>query len=340
MKKAILSICTIALFFLTGCKQQVYLTITQPAAVYLAPAIQSAAIVNRSFTSGNSKVIDILEKGLTLEGDIDKKGAKQIITSFFDQLTVNPQIKLIKVLDSMTVKNGPVSNFPSPLNWDEVAELVSGNNAQLLFSLELFDTDTQIKYGTQKLTKATPLGNIPIVQHTATVTTFIKTGWRIYNVETKQIIDEFVLTNNFVSTGSGITPIMAVAAIVNREAGVINLCARMGEYYASRLLDQQVNVHRTFYKKGSDALKIANRKAAVKDWNGAGEIWRKEMTNATKAKVKGKATYNMAIYEEINGNLEQALLYAQEAYSTYNIKLGREYARILEQRINNNQFLK
>ncbi|MFD1553215.1 DUF6340 family protein [Putridiphycobacter roseus] len=340
MKKEYILLWSFIVLGLASCKQQVYLTITQPAAVYLAPELQSAAVVNRSFTTGNSKVIDILEKGLTLEGDIDKKGAQQIITSFFDQLSLNPQMKIIKILDSLSVVNGPVANFPNPLNWDEVADLTSGNNAQLLFSLELYDTDTQLKYGTQKVNKATPLGNIPFVQHTATVTTFIKTGWRIYDVETKQIIDEFILTNDFVSSGSGITPIMALAAIANREPGVINLSSRMGEYYASRLLDQQVSVYRTFYKKGSDALKMANRKAEVKDWKGAGEIWRKEMTASTKSKTKGRATYNMAIYEEIYGNLDQALLYAQEAYTTYNIKMGKEYARIIQQRINNNQYLK
>jgi len=49
-------------------------------------------------------------------------------------------------------------------------------------------------------------------------------------------------------------------------------------------------------------------------------------------KIAGRATYNMAIINEINGDLDAALGWAQKAYEDYNIKPALEYVRILENR--------
>ena len=44
----------------------------------------------------------------------------------------------------------------------------------------------------------------------------------------------------------------------------------------------------------------------------------------------------MAIINEINGNLEDAIRWAQQAYTDYKIKLALEYLNILEGRIARN----
>ena len=50
-------------------------------------------------------------------------------------------------------------------------------------------------------------------------------------------------------------------------------------------------------------------------------------------KVAGRACYNMGIINEINGDVDAALGWAQKAYEDYNIKLALRYSRILENRI-------
>jgi hypothetical protein len=49
-------------------------------------------------------------------------------------------------------------------------------------------------------------------------------------------------------------------------------------------------------------------------------------------KIAGRAAYNMAIINEINGDLDAALKWAQKSYEDYNNKLGLNYVRILENR--------
>ena len=57
-------------------------------------------------------------------------------------------------------------------------------------------------------------------------------------------------------------------------------------------------------------------------------------------KIAGRACYNMAIINEINGNLDEALKWAQKSYEDYNDKLGIRYVRILENRKYKNDILK
>ncbi|MFK8037873.1 MAG: DUF6340 family protein [Crocinitomicaceae bacterium] len=341
MKKGYIILFGLLLIGVVACKQSVYLTITQPPAIYLTPDYTTASVVNRSVSSGKkSKIIDILEKGVTLEGNLDVKGAEKTIQGLFDKLKANQQLEQLELLDSLKVLDGGINSFPVPLSWDEVEALCRGNNSRLLFSLEIYDTDTKVDYATTKTTQNTPLGPVPLLRYTATVATVIKMGWRIYDPSQKIILDEFRMSDQMTNTGSGLTPVNALAAVLNREQSVLNLSRLMAADYAERLLEHRIRVWRTYYKSGSNKLKMARRKAVINDWEGAAELWSQDMETAKKRKVIGRATYNMAIYEEVNGNLEKALEYAKKAYGDYNVKIARDYVVKLERRLNQQQYIK
>jgi hypothetical protein len=96
---------------------------------------------------------------------------------------------------------------------------------------------------------------------------------------------------------------------------------------------------RDYYVKGTNNFKIAKRKAQVGKWDEAGELWEKETDNRS-SKIAGRACYNMAIINEINGDLDKALQWSQKAYEDYNVKLALRYTRILENRKYKNEVLK
>jgi hypothetical protein len=135
MKKGYIFLIGLVMFVTVSCKQSVYLTITEPPAIYLTPDYTTASVVNRSTSTGKSKLINILEKGLTLEGDLDSKGAEKTIQGVFDRLSANPQLIQVALLDSMSVVDGPINDFPVPLKWEEVEALCRANNSRLLFAL-------------------------------------------------------------------------------------------------------------------------------------------------------------------------------------------------------------
>ena len=332
MKTYYLALVALCILIVSACKSHVNLTVSEPAAVYLEKNYETAGVINRSFASGGSKVLETLDNALTLEGNLDYEGSQAATKGIFDELTVNPQFKRVVLLDSMTVKNGGIDVFPAPLEWSEVERICEENQVQLLFVLEVYDTDTKIDYSTQTVQQRTPLGNVPLLQHTAVMTCNIKTGWRIYDPANKWIRDQFWLRDRIQSRGSGINPVKAASTLMNRGQIVRQLSTQMGRFYAGRVVNQLFRVWRDYFNKGSRNLTIAKRRAQVGDWEGAAELWKKD-TESSKRKVAGRACFNMAVYSEIIGDLNGALAWAQKAYTDYNNNAAQDYANVLRRRV-------
>jgi hypothetical protein len=319
-------------FSFISCKSAVYLNVSEPAAVPIPKEINRVGIINRSYAAGNSKIAETIDKGISLEGNLDQVGSTAAINGTFDQLTTNQRFEYITILDSIAVENRGIGTLPAPMDWQEVMAICDANDLSFLFVLEIYDTDTKISYSSRTVTKSTPLGNVPLLEHTATSTTFIRSAWRMYDPASKQVIDEYFYDDQIAYSGRGINPVVAAAALLNREQAVKNISTNVGRHYATRIQPQVFRVNRTFWTKGSNNLRIARRRADVNDWDGAAEMWKKDM-NSNKRKVAGRATHNMAIYYEIQGDVYKALEHAQKAYSDYNNKEARRYARILNNRI-------
>jgi hypothetical protein len=217
--------------------------------------------------------------------------------------------------------------------------ICSEKNTDALFALERYDTDTRINYSSRTVDIQTPLGKIPGLEHQVDMETLVKTGWRIYYPSTRSILDEYAYDESIVFTGKGVNPLVAASALIGRKDAVNKVSNKAGHGYALRLLPYQIRVTRDYYVKGTNNFKIAKRKAQVGKWDEAGLLWEKE-TNNSSGKIAGMACYNMAIINEINGDLETALGWAQKSYEDYNNKLALDYVRILEQRRYKDDILK
>jgi hypothetical protein len=167
----------------------------------------------------------------------------------------------------------------------------------------------------------------------------VKTGWRIYDPVAKTILDEYIYNESVVFSGRGINPLLAASALVGRKEAVNQVSIKAGQGYAMRIIPYRLRVMRDYYVKGTDNFKIARRKAQVGKWDDAGVLWEKETTNS-KSKISGRACYNMAIINEINGDLDAALKWAQKSYEDYNNKLALRYVNILKNRLYKNSILK
>ena len=61
-----------------------------------------------------------------------------------------------------------------------------------------------------------------------------------------------------------------------------------------KLIPYRLSVYCDYYVKGTDNFKIAHRKAQRRNWDEAGELWKKETENSD-IKIAGRACYNMAM---------------------------------------------
>lgn len=336
----ILTIAISVLLFSCGSTNLMTLSVTEPAPIHLPSKGKSVGIINRSLPSKQNEAIDVIDKILSAEGkDLDKEGATESVLGLQNELTKNNGFSAVKVIEDSDVKTVGMGVFPSTLPWETVDKISKQNQLDYLFELSFYDTDTKINYRTATVEKANVVGiKIPIVEHQATVSTLIKNGWRIYDVKNREIIDEIAANNEVTSTGRGINPMKAVEAIMGRKQNVLQLSNHLGSDYALKTLPYKIRVSRDYYVKGTPNFEIGKRRAQTGNWDGAAELWSKEVTNSD-PKIAGRACYNMAIINEINGNLEVAVDWASKSYSDYGDKLALKYLNLLKNRISKKQQL-
>ena len=324
-----------------SCKtNELYLNVVEPAPVTIPSNVKNVGVINRSMPTSETKGIDDINKVLTLEGvNLDKDGAQESIKGLSDELLNNNRFTEVKTLNDIDFRTSSLTPFPAPLSWNIVKQICQETGTDALFSLEKFDTDTRVNYSSQKVDIKTPLGTIPGLEHQVDVETIVKTGWRIYDPSSMSVLDEYTYEESIVSTGRGINPLLAAAALTGRKEAVNEVSNKAGHGYAFRIIPYRVRVTRDYYVKGTDNFKIAKRKAQMGKWDEAGELWKKETENSN-MKIAGRASYNMAIINEINGDLDSALKWAQKSYEDYNNKLAPDYVRILENRMYKNEVLK
>lgn len=312
----------------------VTMSVKEPAPVSLPAGIDKVGVVNRTAANAQTAEINKIDEILTGEtGNIDGEGTEQSLLGMVDALNENKRFEEIILMDSLRLTTPASGALPSPMPWDQVTKICQERNVQLLFSLELFDTDSRIDYKTIPVTIKGPLGiEIPGIEHEATMWTNVKTGWRIYDPANKLVLDACNVAEEIKAQGRGLTPIGAVAGLLGRKEAVKQVGYKAGRQYAVRILPYWIRVSRDYYVKGSPNFEIAKRRAQTGNWDGAAEMWEKDV-NHQKGKVAGRACYNMAIIAEINGDLEIAVEWAQKSYEDYGDKIALRYVKVLNNRI-------
>ncbi|SHM45592.1 hypothetical protein SAMN05444266_108141 [Chitinophaga jiangningensis] len=333
---------TLAAATCSSCKttELVHINVLHPAPVTIPAYIKNPGVLNRTTITTKNKAVDAVDKVFSLEGvQLDKEGAKSSVTGLADELLKNNRFSDVKALGELDLTTNTPGFFSAPLSWDTVDKICREQHVDALFSLELFDTDSKISYAAVPVFVKTPLGNVPAIEHNASMLTTVKTGWRIYDPVGRNILDEYAVARDLTFSGRGINPVAAAGALINRKEAVKQVGEQAGHYYAMRIIPYRTRVTRDYYVKGSDNFRTARRKAQTGNWDGAAELWKKETTNPSST-VAGRACYNMAIICEINGELDLAIKWSQKAYEEYNNKLALNYIRLLKNRQVGDEVLK
>lgn len=321
----------------TSCKtQQLYLNVTQPAPVTIPSYVKSVGVIDRTAPTQSTKTVDEIDKVLTLEGsDLDSIGKKGSIAGLADELLTNDRFTEVTDLSSLDFRTSSMGNFPEALNWSIVESICTENGIDAVFALELYDTDTHVQHTATQESKEAPLLSALLEPNTS-IETVVKTGWRIYEPKQRAILDEYIISRSIVNSGSIASTAISLSG---RKDAVKKVSDDVGHAYAVRLLPYRIRVTRDYYVKGTDNFQMAKRKAQNDKWDEAGALWEKETTNSD-PDIAGRACYNMAIINEINGNLTEAVRWAEKAYEDYENKLARDYARILKNRLDAAELLK
>lgn len=306
----------------------------EPAPVFVPKNITRVAIINRSQASEKNEAIDKIDRVLSAEGmQLDKNGAAAAVDALQDELSMNDRFESVVIIDSLGLESKGLGVFPASLDWNYTRELCEQFGVDAIFALEFYDTDTQVSYA--MTTRALPNSfgiKVNVPYHKVTLLTSLRNGWRIYDPYDKVILDAFETNSQITSSGEGLNPVKALEAVNGREAAVIEQSKFLGQQYAGRLQPIHKRIARDYFVKGTGNFEIAKRRAQTGDWDGAAALWEKELGHP-KAKIAGRACYNMAIINEINGDLDKAVEWASKSYADYRTREALHYLDLLNYRI-------
>jgi len=340
MKKLVLLFLISIILFSCSSTNTLTLDVMEPAPVSLPVTVKKVGIVNRTNCTANISTLNKLDQILTVELlNIDSLGALKAISGLNDELVKNTNFTKVEYLNNTLLENSQISIFSPQLNSSVVKNLCDDDNLDALFVLEYYDTDTKVDYSVVPVTVKVLGMEVNAVETMASVGTMINLGWRIYSASGDILYDEFGYYQNVISSGRGINPMVALSAVAGHKNSVENTSFYLGQDYGKSLLPYYVTVSRNYFVRGTDNFKIAKRKAQTGDWNGAANLWKIETKNID-MKVAGRAYYNMAIINEINGDLETAITWAEQSYSDYGNKKALRYLNVLKNRKIRNDELK
>jgi len=217
----------------------------------------------------------------------------------------------------------------------EVQSLCEKEQADLLILIEFANVDISMDIFTVSVPAEDDNGNmIEVEQWKAVQSGNLDVGLRVYNPDTKQIVDEFFFSDIINVFVFGETRADARSNCLTERDIVMDFASEYADNYVLRISPRWKPMNRRFYVQGSDAMKRASKLVLDDKWEEAASIWleivQKEQQNP---KIQSYALYNLALYAEKKGQLKQAISFAQKANEVCPNKKAADYAIVLNARL-------
>ncbi len=316
-----------------------------PADITVPHNIRKLVIANRSLPDKGEQFSNFIEGFLTGESILaDREGSKRCVEGLGNKLNSSPRFDA--VISHTSLKGTGTREFSVPLQWNMVNNICKQYNADALVLLETFDsniafkTDKKQKKQTIKDKETGISRDTIITEYLADLIINVNAGWRIYDPVNKKIIDEDSFTDEKRWAEKGKNPEDVERKLPSKRDAINGAGYFAGQQFAMRISPNWKNATRYYYIKGrNNYFKMAKQYAKAGNWDKAMEFWG-NLTSNPNRKIAGRASHNMAVANEMKGNLKQALKWADTAYKKYNIKKDRTYINILTRRIMDQDKLK
>lgn len=216
------------------------------------------------------------------------------------------------------------SRYIKPLPWNTIRSIASIDNADLIISLEYLKViEKTDSYKTQLEGMDYYYGslNVPIYCY-----------WRVYDIVKNQIPSGYLYRDTLlwekrdwvpVTIGNQLPGFFSASAYVGNECGNI---------YASKIAPIWQNGKRLIYHIGSKEMESAAVLAIKGQWIEAAEEWQ-QIFKLKNSKLSAKASYNLALANEMLGKFDIALEWLRKAKKIYPLDEIDGYINTIEERI-------
>lgn len=330
---SLITIFLMASLIFGSCKtSSVYVQVLEPAQITLPSKIKKVAIANRSLPGKGEKGKNIIEGLLSGEGfQQDREASEKAIMGFVDLIVSSPRFDVVRPTN-IDLRGTGTAAWPIPLDWEEVKKICDENKADALITLETFDSDNIRRSAIEKKKKKVGEVYTEYNLYVEFLDVYVNAGWRVYDPVTKTIIDQSTFRDMKGFSANDPDPKRAVTKLPHKRDATNDAGFFAGRQYAARISPVWVNVSRSYYTKGHDDFKKAKAFVRTNSWKEASELWKKHSESGD-PKIKARACYNLALADEIEGNLGDALKWAELAYKTQSKSMHRMYVNTIHSRI-------
>ncbi|GGD39432.1 DUF6340 family protein [Muriicola marianensis] len=331
MRKLILIISIIWVFY--SCKSTYTVTVynLEPAPVVLAKDIKRIGIINEVGDRAASENISSLE---ALVKATDLKLAREGTEAALEGLLV--ELQKDKRFDTVMILNNTVSLWERELSeansipWQDLKEMCLQNQLDAVFSLAFYQTDTKISERKSSMEELDMLRTrVVIPARELTLETLIENGWRIYDPFDEKVLDEIKVNEQVVTQAKGEDVLNALRSMTDRADSLMSKSRGSGSTFGLRLKPSNKAVERQIYIKGSPLLVQARLAVIDEDWLEAARLWQMDL-NHEKSAIRAMACHNMAVLYEIKNDLEKALEWAIQASTHDDGKAHTQYLETLK----------
>lgn len=305
----------------------------EPAAIDLQQNISRIGIVNTSSPYDREPVTDEIERRITKEDvELSTQGQFAAITGLREALQQDGRFDTIVFIENTPKALVGLDTDPKQIAWQSIQRICETHSLDAVFALATYDAETHVKVR-KKSYLALDLIRVKnkVRGHEVTVETLIENGWRIYEPNSRTVLDEIVFKGAIVSSGQGQTPARALENLGSRHDDFVSLGREDGSNYGARLRPMKRKLIRQLYIKGSPNLEEAQLFIQNQDWENAVYLWQKDIAGI-KSKPKSRAYHNMAVWQEYQGQITTALLWARKADEAHSTKESQAYLAVLEAR--------
>jgi hypothetical protein len=323
-KNTIFLLALVMLLF-TSCKTYEYFNIEvlEPAELYLSPAIQTLALAhNISLADDDSTGMPFRIYGELYYDTvfIDTALARASINGLADELIFTGRLATATI-DSLEKPLPKNTMDYTQADIDFVRNLCDENasNAFLVLNQIAHENSYDEYFGNS----GGFYGVFEVVMNTE---------WLLINPYTSKLLDKKNLSDTLYFELADLEIDENDDGFEIRKEILTKAALTSGYDYASWISPHYVQTSRLIFTKGDKNIKLGYEQAQSGNWKNAAYFWRESFTSGD-SKIKAKASFNLALANEMEGLLEPALEWAKESYTIFPDELNATYISILEKRI-------
>ncbi len=296
---------------------------SQPAIAELSNDVQSITLMNRSMNNQfqnhreDSLQMYFYRKGFQLSSIVlDSTAADTTIRALAALMFDSGRYDIVVPNELNLKRNVSYEILPDTLNPDQVSEICKKFNTDALMVLERFSTKTMADFSAEKYQDA----NAELVNsYYATLDLKYDAFFRIYKPGEKTLLKEIAISDTIYWESADYTQKGLFGKLPSVKQALINAGIKVALDVDSKVSPSWITEKRGYFlfkNKDDRGQQFMNEN----NYEEAGKYWA-FMAKSTNKNVRSKAEYNLALINELNGDLDKAIEYGLKSfYSQYRLQ--------------------